>query len=267
MPVDKLEFLTHSVTGPVAKLAQEEGTTAHNYERFVDLSKTELRLPAHFYFLGRHGQPIHKIVILNSAKRTFRRVRSMLTQICGDLKQVRLYRLDVALDLVGCSASELSQHCIVSSAQRTALYRSRTGFTFYARNADKHKLMLYDKVLEGGVRGVRIESQLSGASLPFRSFAEIGKYADYNFLPGVKFLRFRPLRDGLTPLQQFAARGMQSAVKCMGLQNAKKLVPAASWTHLRRKFFRRDRRLRHIRRRMRNEMRSWLDGRSPSLEK
>jgi hypothetical protein len=194
---------------------------------------------------------INKIVFENVARLSLRRVRRILRSICGNLHQVKIYRIDWAVDLPGLTPSQLHQHCRVSGVQKSAFFHSRTGDSFYPHMSDGRTILIYDRSSQAKSKGnppshklsnvdtiTRVEVQFRGNGVPIREFTEIGGYADVDLLKGVTFLQFRPLRRGLKPLQLLAAMGMQSLVQEVGLQNAAKRFSAASnWAYLSEKFF------------------------------
>ncbi len=258
--IDKLDLITRFVKPEIAHLAQSEGTR-DGYRHYIDLRKTHLKLPVKLFHLGyRRGSSVSKLVFVQVSKLSVRRVRAIVRQICG-YAPLRIFRIDFAFDLVGVTAIELNQHCWVRRVQKSATFNSAKGFSGYPRFSRTHKVLIYDKLLlRDGIKrkGVRVEVQFYGQSVPLKNFSDLEQYGRLNVLRGIKFQRFRAMKPGLTPLQKLAGWGMQSAARELGLQVARKLVPASSWTMLRRKFFRVHRRFQKIPSRMRRENREWL---------
>lgn len=276
MPIDKLEVLCKTITDDFWRIARRESSRG-GYAHFIDLNKTEFRLPVLLYCGGIYSG-IHKIVFDRVSRLSLRRIKKILRLICGKLRRVKIYRIDWAIDIPGISAWGIHQHCRVSGVQKSAFFRSRLGDSFYPHFSHTRKILIYDKASQGKLdhtsasykrsapdSRTRLEVQLSGTGLPFRKFTEIGRYAGIDLLEDVIFLQFRPLRKGLKPLQLFAAIGMQSAVKEIGLQAASKRVPAANWAYMIETFFEpvSEGVMPDIRSLMKEEVRFWLDGGFP----
>jgi hypothetical protein len=269
-PLDKLEIITKYLTRDFRKVAQNE-PGREGYRHFVDLRKTKFKLPVLLYHQGLYSN-ISKLVFVKVSKRSLRRIKKILRLVCAYPRHAKIYRIDFALDLPNVTALELSRHCLVKQAQKSAVFRSRTGFSSYPHLSKTRTILIYDKVLpDGGRRKItRLEIQLRGAGVPIREFQRIDDYAQIDVLKGVSFFKFRRMRSSLTALQRFAAIGMQSMISELGLQAARKIVTAGSWPHLQEKFFEpADESLTNIPGVMRDEIRFWLQGlrRFPRLAK
>ncbi len=272
MPIDKLEVLCKTVTPELRRIVGRE-SGRNGYAHFVDLNETDFRLPVLLYCGGTYNG-VNKIVFDKVSRLSLRRIKTILRLICGKLRRAWIYRIDFALDLRHLSAWQLAGYCRVSRVQKSAFFRSRTGDSYYPQFSSTRKLLIYDKASKAQVdrnltfkassrdRLTRVEVQLRGAGVPFRKFTEIGRYGEIDLLEDVTFLEFRPLKKGLRPLQLFAAIGMQSLVKEIGLQAASKRVPAANWAYMMHKFFVpvSEYALPDIRSLMKDEVRFWLTG-------
>jgi hypothetical protein len=261
MMIDKLELIANNINPDIAEIART-GPPKGGYKHYVDLRKTDLQLPVKIFHLGYRGAPITKLVFVQISKLTFRRVRKIVDSVVQYLP-VRIYRVDFALDIPGVSAKELHQHCLIGRVQKSATFNSSSGFSSYPRFSQHHKILLYDKQLRlnnSWVQGVRIEVQFSNGSVPIRRFKDFEEYGRINVLEGVEFLRFRAIREDLTPLQKLAACGMQSVTREMGLQVGRKVVPAGTWVTLRDKFFEPLPGFQDIPKRMRDGIDEWVRG-------
>jgi hypothetical protein len=259
--IDKLELIANHINPDIAGIAKN-GPPKGGYKHYVDLRKTELKLPVKLFHLGYRGTPVTKLVFVRISRLSFRRVRKIVRSIVQYLP-VRIYRVDFALDIPGVSARELHQHCLIARVQKSATFNSASGFSSYPRFSQHHKILLYDKRLKlsnGWVQGVRVEVQFSNGSVPIRRFKDFEEYAQLNVLEGVEFLRFRAIREDLTPLQKLAACGMQSVTRAVGLQVGRKVVPASTWVILRRKLFEPHPDFHDIPARMRDGIDEWIRG-------
>lgn len=250
MPVDRLELLSNGVKWPYLKLAKEKGKRSGGYHHFIDLPKTNAGPGVKLYCEGRYGG-IHKIQFENVAHLGLRMVRKIAEEIFGDLKDVKIYRVDFCVDINGISQLDLALYCRVARAQNCCVLRSRSGVTFYLRYSKNFKLLFYDKIAQlrsrqpltpewfrKGELLTRVEVQLRGAALPFRRFADIEKYADLDLLKEVSFKsRARKLAN-LKPMEALAAEGLLAKIERWGVQMTSKMYPSSTWASFQKKFLR-----------------------------
>jgi len=251
MPVDRLELLGDRIKWPLLKLAREKGKRAGGYSYFIDLAKTEAKLPVKLYCNGRYGG-IHKIQFEDVPHLGLRRVREVAEEIFGDLRHVRIYRIDLCVDICGISLLDLALYARIARAQNCRVERSRSGVTFYLRYSKNFKILFYDKIAQLRSKRsltadwfriaemlTRIEVQLRGGStLPYSRFEDIEKYAELDLLKGVSFMTWARKRENLKPMEVLASEGLLAKIDQWGIQMTSKMYPSSTWAYLQKKFLR-----------------------------
>src|SRR6185437_4173246 len=106
MPVDRLELLSDRVRWPYLRLAREKGKRSGGYSHFIYVPKTEAGPGVRLYCDGRYGG-VHKIQFENVAHLGLRMVQKIAEEILGDLRHVKIYRIDVCVDICGISLLDL----------------------------------------------------------------------------------------------------------------------------------------------------------------
>ena len=84
----------------------------------------------------------------------------------------------------------------------------------------------------------RIEVQLVGKGIPFQSFDKFERFREIDVLAGIEFLKFKPIRPGLTTQQFLAAEALQRRIATKGVQAALKDFPSGDVAYLISKYFR-----------------------------
>jgi hypothetical protein len=251
MPVDRLELICDRIKWPLLKLAREKGKPSGGYRYFLDLAKTEPKLPVKLYCDGRHSG-IHKIQFEDVAHLGLTMVRKVTDEIFGNPHHVRIYRIDICADIYGMSLLDLALYCRVARAQNCCVERSRSGITFYLRYSKNFKILFYDKIAQlrsrqpstadwfrKGEMLTRIEVQMRGRSaLPYWRFADIEKYADLELLKELSFKTRTRKRENLKPMEALAAEGLLAKIDDWGVQMTSKMYPPSTWAYLQKKFLR-----------------------------
>jgi len=108
----------------------------------------------------------------------------------------------------------------------------------------------------------RLEVQLVGKAIPYQSFEQLERFREIDVLAGVEFLKFAPVRPGLTTQQLLAAEALQWRLSTMGLQATLKDFPSSDVAYLISKYFRdaSPSDLPDIRDLMQDSISGWLNG-------
>jgi hypothetical protein len=249
MPADKLILLTQNVASKFECAVKTKGHPKGNYSRSLDLRKTAYGLPVRLYLDGSFNGT-NKIEFIQVATLGLSRVEQIVKDICGNLKEPIICRVDWAVDLMGMNPWDLAACCRVSGIQSSKLYHSRGGDSFYPHFSRERVLLIYDKLkrlrlkgdplaegFKGNAQLTRLEVQFRGKGVPIREFAHIRRYGDIDLLRGVSFLRLQQLRSTLKPQQRLAAERLQSLAQEVGLQNASKRFSASEWQYLSKTYF------------------------------
>jgi hypothetical protein len=244
MGADKLVLLSHSIKRKYRNLAGTMGEPQGGYSRLIDLRKTQEKLPALLYCGGIHNGA-HKLQFVDIGRLGLSRVRTITEKIFGDLKFVRIYRIDWCLDLWGLSALDVARYCRIARAQNCGVTRSRSGFSFYLRHSKEHVLLIYDRLSR--LRSIRhplakcyatddqiarIEVQLRGKGLPYRRFRDIERYGEVDLLSGMAFWELARKKRNLSTTDSLAAEGLLSQIEQFGLQMTSKRYTAQTWAYL-----------------------------------
>jgi hypothetical protein len=272
VPADKLILLSRHIEKRFKKLAEREKPRGR-YSHFIDLQQTEFRYPAQLY-CGGSVNKINKIVFVGLAGLGLTATTRIVGSICGDCCLVTIHRLDWCVDIFGISAWQFAMACHVAGVQSSKFYRSRSGVSCYPHASRERTLLVYErlsylrskhdpstKYYKADDQLTRIEVQLCGKGVPIRGLNQIQRYADIDLLRNVTFLKFRPFRRNLKPLQLLAAHGLQALVQAFGLQNALKRFSAAESAYLIQKFFEPDMDMPDVHFLMQESTRDWLEDR------
>ncbi len=234
-----------------------------------------MSLPVRLYYRGRHNG-INKAELIDVAKLGLPQTQRIVETIFPDLKQVRIYRIDLCLDVMGYSPWFFVTNTRVPKLQNFALYRSRGAISFYLQFSSQNKIVFYDRlrllkkqndplarVFGPEDRLTRIEVQLMGAAVPFKRFLNIRRYSGIDLLENVKFASLRPEPDEAKPMPFLAATGLRSLITKHGLQTASKMFSSPSWAWLERRFLKpmMAAAVPDLSARMRKSVTDWLEGR------
>lgn len=244
--VDKLTLLSSVISNKFAAIAQEEGEPAGGYASCVDLRETKCGLPARLSYRGRHNG-IHKLDIIDVARQGLPHTHEIVQSIFPELQRVRIYRVDLAVDLLGLSPWFFVTNARMSRRQNYALYRSRGAVSFYLQFSKQRKIVFYDRlrllrkhkdplanIFKTNDQLTRIEVQLMGAAVPFRRFAELHRYADIKPLAHLHFRKLCVAGDESTPTKRLAAYGLRWLISKNGQQATSRMFSTPEWAALRR---------------------------------
>jgi hypothetical protein len=248
VPADRLELLSDHIEERFRTFAKIHGRAAGGYAYYVDLAKTKAKLPVRLYCDGRHTR-INKIQFEDVAHLGRRMVRTIVREICGDLLHVKIYRLDLCVD-IGMPLLDLALYCRLARVHNCRIERSGPTFTFYLQYSKNRKILFYDKIAQlrskhpsaadrfrKGENLTRVEVQLRASALPYRRFADIEKYTDLDLLSGVSFRSWARKKESLKPIEALAADGLLAKINEQGLQLTSKMYPSSMWAYLQGKFF------------------------------
>jgi hypothetical protein len=249
MPADKLILLSKNVTSTFECAVKTKGHPKGNYSRCLDLRTTTYALPVRLY-CGGSFDGANKIEFIQVATLGLSRVEQIVREICGNLLEPTIYRVDWAVDLLGISLWDLAACCRVSGIQSSRFYHSRGGDSFYPHFSPGRAILIYEKlkrlraeddplakVFRGDDELTRIEVQFRSKGVPIKEFVHIRCYADIDLLKGVGFLELQPLRSNLKPQQRLAAERLRSMVQELGLQNASKRFSPSEWSYVSKTYF------------------------------
>lgn len=244
MPADKLVLLSQNLRSEFERLIKERGHPKGKYSHFLDLRKTEFKLPLRLFF-GGSVNGANKLEFIRVASLGLSRAERIVMDVFGDLQSPKICRLDWAVDLLGRSPWDLAVRCRVSGVQSSRFYRSRGCVSFYPHFTRNRVILIYDRLNRMQSRGdpparifrdkddlTRLEVQFRGKGVPIREFINIRRYADIDLLKGVSFLNLLRVRSNLKPLQLLAAERLQWLIEGLGLQNASKRFLPSEWAYL-----------------------------------
>ena len=272
--IDKLTLLSSVISNRFAAIAREEGEPAGGYASCVDLRKTKCGLPARLSYRGRHNG-IHKLDIIDVARQGLPRTQEIVESIFPELLRVRIYRVDLAVDLLGLSPWFFVTNARISRRQNYALYRSRGAVSYYLQFSKQRKIVFYDRlrllrkqkdplanIFRTDDQLTRIEVQLMGAAVPFRRFAELHRYADIKPLADLHFKKLCIAGDERTPTKRLAAYGLRWLISKYGQQVTSRMFSAPEWATLKAAYLEAMERseIPEIGSLMRKSIRRWLDG-------
>ena len=242
--VDKLTVLCTRIRDDIRDLVLEEGAREGGYERCLDLRDTK-QLSVRVYYNGRYDG-INKAEVIGTAKLGLLRVLKILAAIFPDLADVRIYRIDFAIDLLGIPVSFFLVNCHIARVQNFRFYRTRRALSLYLKSSSLRTLLVYDKgrqlkqkkdpmagILRRGDCLTRVEVQLKG-SVPFKQLKDIRRYREVDLLEDLKFFQHRLEPHKTTPSQLLAAAGLRWLVRRYGLQAVAKLFAPAEWAAIRK---------------------------------
>ncbi len=246
--IDKLTVLSSSIQDHFADLAIDQGTPKAGYEKVLDLRSTDTALPARLYYRGRRTR-IHKVEMIGVARLGWPRTREVLQEIFSNLDILRIYRIDLAVDLLGTDVDFFIRNCRVPRRQNIALYRSRGNYSFYPVFSRLKKLVVYDRLAKmrkdaepmatiylPGDCLTRIEAQLSGAEVPFTRLNHIRRYADFDPFKELLFKELHIQTMGLTAGEVLKAMGLRQSVQQYGLQDTLKQFAAQERAYIEKTF-------------------------------
>jgi hypothetical protein len=280
--IDKLEVLSLSISERYSRLAEEDGQKGFGYQYWIDLRTAEPAIPAILYCRGRYGG-INKLSLVGVARLGWRKTRRIIRRVFGKLIRVRIYRVDVCVDVLGKSVRHFLEQCHLSRTQNFRLFRERGATSIYLQWSKARKIVVYDKgwllrkqrsPLAMGLKHddqlTRIEIQMRGSGVPFRRLRDISKYQNINLLTNLTFFRFRAKLDRKKPMQFLAQVGLRTLVSEYGIHGTSKMFTAPVWAFLRDKFLRRapNNEAVELSRRMQKSTQDWLTDRirSPRVE-
>jgi hypothetical protein len=273
MAADKLVLITPSVKWRFQKVAKNDGMPLGGYSNCMDLRETKFKLPVRL-FCGGLRSGVCKLDFIDVRGLGLKKVEEIVDEICKERGEVRIFRVDWAVDVLGLPVWELIERSRIAGVQNTALYRSRTGTSFYPHLSKRRSVLIYErlrrlrtkrdpvaKVFRADDVVTRLEVQLRGQGVIYRDFSDIRKFGEIDLLAGVRFRRLRKIRDDLTLIERFAAERVRDIVAKVGLQNfAKQFRPGVA-AYLESKFFAevRDGDFPDLRSRMRESIKGWLN--------
>jgi hypothetical protein len=248
--IDKLDVTSFRISEHYLRLAMEEGHTGYGYRKWTDLRKAEPALPAILYCKGRHGG-IHKLSLVGVARLGWRNCKRVIRRVFGTLKKVRIYRIDVCVDILGKSVWHFAEQYHLSRTQNFRLYKERGAASVYLQWSAERKVVVYDKgwllrkkrspfamMLKSYDQLTRIEIQMSGSGVPFRSLRDLRKYESVKWLTYLALLKFRTKLNKQKPMQFLAQLGLLTLISEYGLQGASKVFTGPAWAFLKNKFLR-----------------------------
>ncbi len=243
--VDKLTVLCTQIRDRIRELVLKEGDREGGFERCLDLRDTKRKLPVRVYYNGRYNG-INKAEVIGTAKLGLPRILKILEAIFPDLADVRIYRIDFAIDLLGIPVSFFLVNCHIARVQNFRFYRSRRALSLYLKSSSLRTLLVYDKgrmlkqkkdpmarILRRGDCLTRVELQLKG-NVPFKQLKDIRRYREVDLLEDLKFFQRRLEPQKSTPNQLLAAAGLRWLVRRHGLQAVSKLFAPAEWAAIRK---------------------------------
>ncbi len=241
MPVDKLFLLCPTIKTPFKHLVMEKGEPRGNFKSSFDLRKMDPKLSVRISCDGRFNNT-HKMEFIDVARLGLRNVEWIVAEICEASIRPRICRFDCCVDLWGVSCVEMASRCSVSGVQKFAMEGGRWGNTFYPHRSRTRTVLIYDKIKHWRSKNdpnarlfksddllCRIELQLKGRGVPYKNFADIRKYGDFELLRGVNFSDHLEIRSGLRPRDELAGLGFRGLAEQCGLQAALKRYPSFPW--------------------------------------
>lgn len=246
--VDKLVLLFPRVLRGYLRLAEEKGWSSRAYRKVVDLGIIEPKW-GRLYTGGRRSG-INKLEIVDVASLGWPRCKSLVRKIWPDLSQFRIYRIDLCVDLWGISAPRFAQNAIIPGVQSVKVLCSRGAWSYYLRAGGQEIVFAYDKarhlratvnpkaaILDPKDEITRLEAQLKGNAVPFKTLDDIHRYADFNPFARIEFNALRiPHNAGGTTLLAF--KGLKHLVQKCGMQAALKTFRSPERAYIKRRFLR-----------------------------
>jgi hypothetical protein len=271
--IDKLVLLCPAVRRGIESLVLARGERSSSYERCLDLRDTSLALPVRLYVRGRHNG-LHKAELIGVATLGLPRTTEIAKLLFQDLRQVRIYRIDLCTDLLGIPPSFFLLNAVIPRRQNYALFRSRSGTSFYLEVSRQRRTLFYDRgrllrkkrhalaKVFGRSQLTRAEIQMSGAAVPFRRFQDFSAYAEFDPLAGIRFMKLSIADRTRTPVKQLAAFGLRWLIRRHGQQATSRMFPSSAWSAIQKTYLRpmEASDIPAIRRSMRESTRRWLAG-------
>jgi hypothetical protein len=272
--IDKLVLLCPLLKRKVVTLLLKEGVHTAGYERFVDARKTKLKLPVKLFYRGLYNH-INKIELIGVAELGLPLTLKILGTIVPNVNRLKIYRIDVCVDILGLSPWFFVTNALISHRQNYALYRSRGAVSYYLQFSKQQKIVFYDRlkllrkqknplasIFRAEDRLTRIEFQWMGAAVPYRCFAELHRYADVDPLANLHFRKLIVMGDGRTPTKRLAAYGLRWLISKYGQQSTSRMFPSPEWAALRKAYLERMERstIPEIGSLMHKSTRRWLEG-------
>jgi len=246
--IDKLVLLSPLIRRPFVEIAMEEGEPKWGYERCVDLRDTALKLPVKLFYRGRHTQ-IHKLEFIGVARLGQPRTREIAELIFPILERVRIYRIDLCVDLLGFSPWFFVTNVRLPRQQNFQLYRSRGAVSFYLQFSAQRKILFYDRLrllrkdkhplaalFNANDELTRIEVQMTGGAVPFKRFLDIGRYSEIEPLKHLQIARLRIDPAKNTPAKVLVAYGLRWLIQKYGQQVASRMFSPSSWAALQKTY-------------------------------
>jgi hypothetical protein len=248
---DKLILLPPLLNSETMEYVEANGRPSGHYPYHLDLSRTSIHLPVRVFCGGPRRAGI-KVEVLGVRGLGHRATCDLVAKLCGtDFRSIQVWRVDWCIDLPGVSASEIATYCRVPNSQTVKFYHSRTGNSFYPTTSREKTILIYDRgsYLRSKRKSARdrdappsdltrFEVQLIGQGVPFPSFEQLERFREIDVLAGVEFLKFKPIRPGLTTQQFLAAEALQTRIATNGLQAVLKDFPSSDVAYLISKYFR-----------------------------
>jgi hypothetical protein len=275
MGIDKLVALSSSVGDVFHNFARERGEQKWGYGHVLDLRHTYYKLPITLYCDGRHDGR-HKLEVIGVSRLGQSRTLKILKEVVGHLSNVRIYRIDFCVDLLGISVQDLAAACFVRQVQNYRIFRKRGAVSFYLQCSADRTVLLYDKKREMAAKGnplvkmlrendelTRVEVQLKGAAVPYKKIRHLHRYADVDLLAGLEFRWLRAISADAKPLQSLAVSYLRDQTEQFGLQAVKKRFGSSEWSYIERIFSENVRpdRIPDIRLRLKKSVEDWLENR------
>lgn len=273
--VDKLIVLSSQISQRYRELMLRDGLPGRGYKRYLDLRKTEYRLPVKLHYSGV-WDGIHKADLVDVARLGLPRTKEILREIFSNLHSLKIYRIDLCVDLLGVSPQYFLAKCRIPRRQNIALYRSGNVISFYPVFGKEKKVVIYDRLallkkqrdplaemFKSTDYLTRVEVRYTGAGVPFRRFSDIYKYADFNPFDGIKFEKLQIDSITYSPKQLLTAMGLRALISELGLQVASKRFAPEKWAYLEKTFLAPmdATELPPLKRLMRKSNEDWLEGR------
>lgn len=182
------------------------------------------------------------------AKLGLRQVLAIAEAVFGYIKHVRIYRIDVCVDIPDKNVEFFVSNLRISKVQNYKIYRSRGAVSYYPQTSIGRSVVVYDKRAELNAKNspdtparplTRIEVQLKGAGVPIKCLSQIHKYAEIKFLTNIRWLKLRTEADPHRPVHFLVQTGLRFLIKRHGLQRVSKMFTPQVWASIKNKFFER----------------------------
>ena len=273
--VDKLVVLGSEIHESLREVVLQKGRPGMGYHQVIDLRKTESGLPVRFHYAGR-WTGVHKADLIDVARLGLPRTIEILEQIFPKLPRLRIYRIDLCVDLLGVSPDYFLVNCRIPRRQNIALFRSRGATSFYPVFSKERKILIYDRlkllkkqkdslaeVYRSGDNLTRIEVQYFGKGVPYSRFSDICRYTEFNPFQDLKFQKVQIDTTDSTPSQFLTAVGLRALISKFGLQFVAKRFSPQEWAYLQKRFLNpiAMTELPALRQRVKESTADWLEGR------